>query len=133
MLADEGEVVKRVIVESPLGAQTPEGFRRNIRYAQLCVLDCLRRGEAPFASHLLYPQVLDDRMTGERKAGIEAGFAWHEVAELCVVYEDLGHSAGMLQGVSSASLSGIPIEYRRLSPDLRGRIDEDPSLWETLR
>jgi hypothetical protein len=35
-------------------------LRRNIRYAQLCVLDCLQRGEAPFASHLLYTQVLDD-------------------------------------------------------------------------
>ena len=121
--------MKRVVVESPLAGN----FRRNIRYAQLCLLDCLRRGEAPFASHLLYPQVLDDRMGGERLAGIEAGFAWVDFADVCAVYEDFGVSSGMERGVARAESVGITVERRRLPPDLLARVGEDPALWETLK
>ena len=39
--------MKLVIVESPFAGDT----ERNIRYARACLADCLRRGEAPFASH----------------------------------------------------------------------------------
>ena len=41
-------------------------------YARACVADCLRRGEAPIASHLLYtqPGVLDDDVPEERAQGI---------------------------------------------------------------
>jgi hypothetical protein len=73
-----------VIIESPLAGD----FERNIRYARWCMFDCLMRGEAPFASHLLYPQCLDDRDPGHRKLGIEAGFAWGELARH-VYYIDL--------------------------------------------
>lgn len=127
MLEEAG--VKRVVVESPLAGN----FRQNIRYAQLCLLDCLFRGEAPFASHLLYPQVLDDRIGVAREAGIEAGFAWVEFADICAVYEDFGVSSGMERGVARAEGLGITVERRWLPADLLARVGEDPAMWETLR
>lgn len=39
-----------VIVESPYAGDV----ERNTAYARAAVRDCLMRGEAPFASHLLY-------------------------------------------------------------------------------
>lgn len=102
----------RVILESPYAGNVV----RNVRYAQACMADCLRRGEAPFASHLLYTQtgVLDDNMLDERTLGIEAGFAWGEVADGVVVYTDLGITEGMREGIGRAKCADQSVEYRML-------------------
>jgi len=101
-----------VIVESPYSGD----IDRNERYARACLADCLRRGESPFASHLLYTQrgVLRDEVPGERNLGMEAGFAWAERADATVVYGDLGVSGGMAQGILHAENVGRPVEYREL-------------------
>lgn len=85
-------------------------------YARLCMRDSFLRGEAPFASHLLYTQdgILDDLIAEERKLGIEAGLIWGEAAELTVVYCDYGVSRGMEMGIERAVKAGRPIEYRTL-------------------
>ena len=88
---------------------------RNIRYARLCMLDSLGRGESPFASHLLYPQVLNDDLPVERAIGITAGLLWGRHARLTVVYTDLGITAGMREGADTALLSGRKVEYRKLT------------------
>ncbi|MDO8600219.1 MAG: hypothetical protein Q7R73_01190 [bacterium] len=129
--------MKRVIVESPYMAQKislpkPFGFlnifvnffyqkwilRRNLKYARACLRDCLQRGEAPFASHLLYTQdgVLRDEVPEERKLGMEAGFVWGECAEKTVVYINLGLSSGMIKGMERAIKAKRLIEYRSLGP-----------------
>ena len=104
--------MRRVILESPYAGNV----ELNERYARACMADCLRRGEAPYASHLLYtqPGVLDDLVPEQRKLGIDAGFAWRDVAEATVVYDDLGISTGMKYGIEHAERGGKPIEYRRL-------------------
>lgn len=99
-----------VIIESPYSGDVA----RNTEYARACLLDSLRRGEAPIASHLLHTQVLDDLRPDERELGIEAGLAWYRVAEKCVVYDDLGISHGMAEGTARARSHGVPVEYRRL-------------------
>jgi len=81
-------------------------------YARECLLDSLRRGEAPLASHLLYTQVLDDEVPEDRSLGMSAGFAWNRHAELVAVYADLGVSRGMRTGISIAETHGIPVEHR---------------------
>lgn len=100
----------RVIIESPFAGDVD----RNIKYARACLLDSLKRGEAPFASHLLYTQVLDDLNADERLTGMEAGFFWAKVADLTAVYTDLGISEGMRRGIEAAEHAGRPIEYRSL-------------------
>lgn len=112
--------MKRVVIESPLAGD----FVRNLRYARLCSLDCIRRKEAPYASHLLLTQFLDDAIPEERKVGMEAGFAWAAVGSLVAVYEDLGISIGMQMGIDNAVRRGQLIEYRRLPPDLLALIDQ---------
>lgn len=102
--------MRRVVIESPLAGNV----ERNTRYARAALLDCLRRGESPMASHLLYPQVLDDTVAEDRALGIAAGFAWRHVAQATVVYVDLGISGGMRAGIADAEGCGCPIEYRRL-------------------
>ncbi len=108
--------MKRVIVESPYAAPTPEGIERNVRYLRACLRDCLMRGEAPFASHAIYtqPGVLRDEVPEERTHGIEAGFEWRQAAHATVVYVDLGISRGMEYGVAAALKMAHPIEERRL-------------------
>lgn len=83
--------------------------------------DCLQRGEAPYASHLLYTQdgVLDDGDKAERSLGIEAGLCWGDKAEATVVYADLGISGGMHQGIARAKAAGRPVEIRTLGPEWR--------------
>lgn len=108
--------MKRVIVESPYAGNTPEQLARNVRYARACIRDCLLRGEAPYASHLLYTQdgVLRDEVPEEREHGIQAGFAWRNAGELTAVYVDYGVSRGMQYGIDHASQVGSPVEERKL-------------------
>ena len=85
--------MKLVIVESPYAGD----IDANTTYARLCVRDSLERGEAPIASHLLYPQpgILREDIPEERAWGIQAGLAWRKVAELSAFYVDRGWSRGM--------------------------------------
>lgn len=105
--------MRRVVVESPFAGD----IEANLTYARACIRDCLMRGEAPFASHLLYTQqgVLDDGIEVERIYGINAGHAWMHGAQAVVVYTDRGTSKGMQQGIRSAEINKVPVEYRTLN------------------
>lgn len=102
--------MKRVIIESPLSGN----WNVNTEYARQCMADCLKRGESPFASHLLYTQILDDNLPIERELGMAAGFAWMEVADYVAVYTDLGISEGMKQGIKQAKAFGLNVMYRSI-------------------
>tara|TARA_Y100001972_G_scaffold23729_1_gene28731 strand:+ start:120 stop:386 length:267 start_codon:yes stop_codon:yes gene_type:complete len=77
--------------------------------------DSLLRGESPFASHLLYTQVLDDTKEIERLTGMSRAFNWYRHADLMAVYTDKGISKGMEMGMEVAKNFGINIEYRNLT------------------
>lgn len=104
--------MRRVIVESPYAGE----IERNVAYARRAMRDCLERGEAPLASHLLYiqPGILRDEIEEERQWGIEAGLVWREVAEAGVFYVDHGWSKGMLFARDCYEADGIPIEVRTI-------------------
>lgn len=104
--------MRRVILESPYAGN----IRRNRNYARKAVRDCLTRGEAPIASHLLFTQagVLNDHKAEERKLGIDAGLAWSEVADAAVFYADYGFSFGMQCALKAHSERQTPIEVRYL-------------------
>lgn len=112
---------RRVIIESPFAGDRA----RNVQYGLRALRDSLMRGEAPFASHLLYTMVLDDKVKLERAHGISAGFEWGRVAEATVVYTDYGISAGMALGIEAAK--GLrPVEYRTIGENNEGNPDEPP-------
>ena len=100
----------RTIVESPYRGNVA----RNKAYLDRCLLDSLNRGESPIASHKIWPSILDDENLEQRERGIEAGLAWVQVADLMVVYTDLGVSDGMENAMSRARRYGVPIELREI-------------------
>lgn len=104
----------RVTIESPYGAATEEGIARNVAYAQACLLDSLRRGEAPTGSHLLYPQALSDALPEERQLGMKAGYEWMKVADAVIFYLDLGVSSGMNTAEAMAIMYQKPMWRRWL-------------------
>lgn len=104
----------KVQLESPFGAPTRENIITNVAYALLAMRDSLGRREAPFASHLLYTQMLDDQNPHERDEGIEAGLVIGRDAQFTAVYSDLGVSRGMEYGIKRAEKEGRPVVWRRL-------------------
>jgi hypothetical protein len=104
--------MKRVVVESPFRGD----YALNRAYLLMCLRDCLNRGEAPFASHLFYTEVLDDREPRDRKLGIDAGLEWASQADVIAVYSDLGISMGMKYAIENHVANNRVIEHRSLGP-----------------
>lgn len=102
--------MKLVILESPYKGEV----EHNVRYARACLRDCIRRGESPYASHLLLTQdgVLDDDDPGERALGIAAGLEWRRVADYSVFYAGRGWSTGMRAALESCKAEGRPYVVR---------------------
>ena len=98
---------------------------RNIRYARMCMVHCLRRGWTPYASHLLITQVWDDMNDELREAGIGAGHAWYPGAEQSAVFTDLGRSGGMNRGINVAIGLNLPVRFEKLDADLMAMLDGD--------
>jgi hypothetical protein len=106
-----------VIVESPYAATDAGHQHLHIEYARACVRDSFKRGEAPFASHLLYTQadILDDDKPEEREHGISCGHLFlQRAADYIAVYIDMGISLGMNRGIHKAKECGRVVEYRSL-------------------
>jgi len=134
-IEDQFSQRKRVVVESPLKGKIPKfassflgcvfglnklfeyfGRRNNRKYAKACIKDCLKRGEAPYASHLLFDQsgLLNDMNEEERQLGMNCGFIWNEAAVLTAVYVDRGFSSGMKMGLENARKCNRKVEFRSL-------------------
>lgn len=107
--------MKLVVIESPYASPDPILKMRNRFYLDDAIRDCLRRGESPYASHLMLTSVLDDNIPEERARGISAGFEWARVCDLVAVYTDLGISKGMSLAISIHAAAGREISYRKLS------------------
>lgn len=107
-----------VYIESPYAESESGSVEAHVEYAKLCMLDCLRKGEHPFVSHLLYPQVLDDLQPSERKMGMKSGMAWAEYSDLIAVYTDQGYTSGMNWGIGRAEKAAQRIEYRSLYEEI---------------
>jgi len=97
-----------VIIESPYAGDR----ETNTKYARRAMKDSLMRGEAPFISHLLYTQCLEDTIPEDRKLGMEAGFAFIEKSNFTVVYMDYGMSNGMEKGIDIAVRMNHPVIIR---------------------
>ena len=108
-----------IIIESPYAGD----IKRNKIYARRCMKDSLNRGEAPFVSHLLYTQVLNDKIPKDRKLGMEVGFVFIKKSDYSVVYLDYGISNGMKEGIKEAIDIGHVVKFRKI-----GKNSEDSSI-----
>jgi hypothetical protein len=112
--------MKRTIIESPYAGHV----MRNLLYAEFCCYDSLMyHKEAPIASHLIYTRdnILRDDIKEERDLGIQAGFAWREVADISAFYIDLGTSLGMTLGIEHCINTKSPYDERILPFKLWGQ------------
>lgn len=108
--------MKMVIIESRFSANNTYDLVKNRKFTLACMRDCFMRGEAPYASHVIYAHthILDDFIASERALGMHAGFLWGNFGSKTVVYEDLGISEGMIMGIEHAKSVGRNVEYRKL-------------------
>jgi hypothetical protein len=107
---------KLVILESPFRATPYYTQEQHRLYLYHAVADSIRRGESPFCSHLILPEVLNDDDEYERQLGIKVGTNWGKYADLVAVYSCLGVSPGMKAAIAHYKSLNKPIEWRRL-PD----------------
>jgi hypothetical protein len=121
-------MIRLVIVESPFAGDVKD----TTAYAVAACLDCIQRDETPFASHLLYPQILNDDDPCDREAGIRLGYDWGMAAAkasttssdehpnftfLIAFYVDKGWSPGMERALEFYTARGFPCEVRRLDAE----------------
>lgn len=104
----------RVMIESPYKATPGRSIEDNLVFLDSAMRDSLRRGEAPFAMHLVYPRYLDDLDPKQRDHGILCGLTWAECADLVAVYCDHGITPGMALAMEWADSAGIPVVLRRV-------------------
>lgn len=102
--------MRRVVILSPYRGDIP----KNLEYLRRCLNDSVRRHEAPFASHILYPIVLNDSIPEQRSKGFECEAAWLGAADAVVVYDDLGISTGMALTIKKAEELNIEVAFRSL-------------------
>src|SRR5215469_13633900 len=107
---------KKVVIESPYSGDT----KKNLAYLNLCMLDSIRRGEAPIASHKLYTDILNDNDPEERSLGINLGFTWLKAADLVAFYSNLGFSRGMSFSLDrlKKKIVRVPYEIRTIDPEI---------------
>ena len=103
-----------ISLESPFASDPIE----NIHYAYECCKDSIAKGESPYASHLLFPQFLDDKDPAARAAGLRLSDAWRHKADKIVFYTDKGWSAGMQHALDFVKAHGKGAEFRALSGQL---------------
>lgn len=102
--------MKPVIIESPYKGDIKE----NMEYLQRCIRQSIFLKEAPFASHRMYTEALDDNAPEERKLGIQAGFEWMILAKAVIFCIDRGMSEGMHNALDHAVALGKEIIFRRV-------------------
>ena len=108
---EDHEIAPLVIIESPFSGDVV----RNKQYLTDAILDCIRKGENPYASHQMLTGALDDTDAKQSSLGMQLGMQMYNYATKCVVYLDLGMSRGMGEGVETARQKGVPVVYRSIT------------------
>lgn len=103
-----------VMIETPYRGADRRERVRNEAYAKQCLFDSLMRGEVPLASHLIYPQILDEDVPAERDLGIAMAIALGQRADTIAFYIDHGMTRGMELAYQAADRRGKTIEKRYL-------------------
>lgn len=85
-----------VLVESPFRGDE----ERNVQFCRNVCRAMVLEGKNPYASHLFFPQFLDDEIPAERDLGITLGLEWGDRA--IDVYFCLRPNEGMSNGMQYA-------------------------------
>ena len=103
-----------VTVESPFAANETNSEAVHRAYLERCILDCIKRGESPYASHKMLTDALDDSIPEQRTTGIEAGYIYAARSDKIAFYIDYGTSHGMKLAENKYKLFSLPYEFREI-------------------
>ena len=98
--------MKLIYVASPYSGDVKD----NIKFARDACRFVMENGHAFFAPHLIYPQILNDRIPEERRLGMDMGLA---VLSKCDELWAFGVvvSKGMQREIDHAEQLGIPVRH----------------------
>ncbi len=96
----------RVYVVSAYAGDTEGNTEKAIEYCRYVI----EKGCIPVASHLMYPQILDDEKPREREMGQMFGLSLLSICSAVWVFGDKA-TEGMLQEVNEALRLKIPVTY----------------------
>jgi hypothetical protein len=89
-----------------------QGSEANLDVARQACGECLNNGDAPFASHLLYPNI--GRIP--RRMGLDAALQWVRQADmLWVITMDGTVTSGMAEEIATFDASVHDGEYKRVA------------------
>lgn len=110
-----------VIVESPFKSNEESSEEEHMAYLERCLLDCVNKGETPYASHKMLTKCLDDSIPEQRALGISAGLAMARILArhggVPTFYLDYGWSIGMREAKRFYEAHNIPIVQRWIGRD----------------
>jgi hypothetical protein len=95
-----------IYICSPFAGDVPGNTERARQYCKFAV----RRGAIPFASHLLYPQILNDADPEQRALGLFFGKVWLGKCDALWCF-GTNFSEGMKRELDKARKKGIPIRF----------------------
>jgi SRSO17 transposase len=105
---DAGKGRKMVYVASRYAGDIPANKEAAVR----CCRQVVREGYMPVASHLLYPQILDDSNPRERELGLAFGLALLGLCDEVWVYGE--PSPGMEREIQEAKRLRKPVMHREV-------------------
>ena len=98
--------VKKIYVASKYAGD----IAANVEKAIWCCRYVIEQGFMPVASHLLYPQILNDNLPRERELGLKFGLALLATCDEVWVFTAGGEiSPGMEREIEGAKRLGIPV------------------------
>lgn len=99
---------RKVYVASPFAGDTEANTRKAVEYCRM-VIDA---GYMPLASHLLYPQMLNDKIPAERELGLMFGLALLRMCDEVWVFGPV--SSGMAQEIEEAKRLKKKLVYKEV-------------------
>ena len=97
---------RKIYVVSKYAGDVATNKENAVRFCRY-VID---RGNMPVASHLLYPQILNDSSPHEREMGLMFGLALLALCDEVWIFTENGEiSSGMKREIEEATQLGIPV------------------------
>lgn len=115
-------------ISSPYKYTTEQELKLNVSIARAMCYYAMMQGYAPFASHLLYTQFLNEDIIEERNLGINLGREFLLYSEIMYHYEVSEHSEGATRDILLAEKYCIPVQILRFE-HISEYIDRFDSPW----
>jgi len=104
--------MRTVMVISPFRASANRTRQQHLSHAKkLCELAC-RAGYAPFASHVFYPQFLNEDDEKDRHLGLDCEKVWIAACNELWVWDAWGVSDGMKSAILFAKSRAVEVLFR---------------------